>query len=314
MPFFEPTSRIVATIGYPGHGKTVFLAGLFWDSFFTLSESFHDDHQPYSVHAITEEASKVFFGNARALNRLELPPPNPRTTPEPAVLEFKGIPCVKPRWWRNDRQNIQLTFYDIAGEHVTSDAWLRENAPFLPDADDIIFIFDPIRDDFTESVLLASELRDRIFRVAPNSHNKHFIVALSKMDELGTRDDWWAEVLLNRWADVQPTSSSLPDYFDRMDELSNSELLRSWWTNEARQAHKFIKSLPEGTRFCALSSLGHQPVWNCRQCQIMNPGSETACVHCAGPRGNVSLRLARKPDPFRVRDPLFWIFRAAGVM
>jgi hypothetical protein len=34
---------------------------------------------------------------------------------------------------------------------------------------------------------------------------------------------------------------------------------------------------------------------------------------CLARRG-ASLRLQRKPEPFRVRDPLFWIFRAAGVM
>ena len=161
---------------------------------------------------------------------------------------------------------------------------------------------------------MAAELRDRIFRVAPNSYDKHFIIVLSKMDELGTRDGWWADVLLNRWADFPPSALSLPEYIGCMDELSNSELLRSWWTNEARQAHKFIKSLPEGTRFCALSSLGHQPVWDCHQCKATNPGSETTCARCHGARGHASLRLAEKPKPFRVRDPLFWIFRAAGVM
>jgi hypothetical protein len=314
MPLFESKHRIVATIGYPGHGKTVFLASLFWDSFFTLSDTFQDDRQPYSVHALTEEASKVFFGNARMLNRLELPPPNPRTTPEPAILEFKGIPCVNRHWGRGRRQNIQLTFYDLAGELVTSDEWLRRNAPFLPHAHDIIFLFDPIREDFTESVLLAAELRDRIFRVAPNSPRKHFIVALSKMDELRHHDEWWADVIDKRWPDAPPAPSYLTDYFHKMDELSGSELMRSWWTNEARQAQKFLQSLPKTTHFCALSSLGHQPVWDCSDCRTLNLNALHKCAQCNRARGNASLRLTRKPEPFRVRDPLFWIFRAAGVM
>jgi len=224
MRLFEPKTRVVATIGYPGHGKTVFLASLFWDSFFTLSETFQDEHEPYSVHALTEEASKVFYGNARTLNKLELPPPNPRTTPEAATLEFRGVPSANSRWGRW-RRKIQTTFYDIAGELVTSDEWLRRNAPFLPKADHIIFLFDPIREDLDESVLLAAELRDRIFRVAPNSKHKRFIVALSKIDELRNHDQWWADVIDRRWPDTPPTPSFLSDYLRQMDELSNSDLV-----------------------------------------------------------------------------------------
>jgi hypothetical protein len=313
MPLFASKNRIVATIGYPGHGKTVFLASLFWDSFFTLAETFQDERQPYSVHALTEEASKVFYGNARILNRLELPPPNPRTTPEPATLEFRGVPSANNPWWRN-RRSIQITFYDIAGELVTSDEWLRKNAPFLPSADDIIFLFDPIREDFSESVLLAAELRDRIFRVAPNSKHKRFIVVLSKLDELRQHDEWWADIINRRWPDSPPSPLALADYLYKMDEFSNSELLRSWWANEARQAQRFIQSLPKTIRFCALSSLGHQPVWGCLHCRQTTPNTSLKCSQCEAARGNASLHLTRKPEPFRIRDPLFWIFRAAGVM
>jgi hypothetical protein len=163
-------------------------------------------------------------------------------------------------------------------------------------------------------VLLAAELRDRIFRIAPNSHRKHFIIVLSKLDELRQHDDWWATIMGHRWPDFPPTVSGLPEYFDRMEQLTNSQLLRNWWANDARQAHKFIKSLPQRTHFCALSSLGHQPVWDCPQCRRANPNALRSCGHCDAGRGRAGLRLMRKPEPFRVRDPLFWIFREAGVM
>jgi hypothetical protein len=314
MPIFEPKHRIVATVGYPGHGKTVFLASLFWDSFFALSETFHDEAEPYSIHALTEEASRVFFDNARMLNRLELPPPNPRTMPEAATLEFRGVPSTDDGWSLGARKTIHLTFYDMAGELVTSDEWLTKNAPFLPDAHDIIFLFDPLRDDFDESVLMAAELRDRIFRVAPTSKRKHFIIALSKLDELRNHDEWWANLLSTRWSASPPSASALPDYLSQMDDLSNSQLVRSWWMKSARQAHVFVKSLPRTTHFCALSALGHQPVWDCSQCRATNPNTLAKCSQCNTARRNASLRLTRKPEPFRVRDPLFWIFRASGIM
>ena len=64
MHLFKPKERIVATVGLQGHGKTVFLASLFWDSFFVLSESL----KPYAVRAASAKADDVFYGNAQTLH------------------------------------------------------------------------------------------------------------------------------------------------------------------------------------------------------------------------------------------------------
>ena len=74
-----------------------------------------------------------------------------------------------------------------------------------------------------------------------------------------------------------------------MDKLSKT--LRGWWQDPAQNATNLVNALPPNTRFCAVSSLGHPPV-----------------------KTDGHLRLTKEPEPFRVRDPLFWIFRAAGVM
>jgi hypothetical protein len=311
--FFSRRERVVAVIGYPGHGKTVFLAGMFWDSFFTLSQSFQDERRPFSVHTVTEEASKVFIGNGMILNKGGLPPPNPRTTPAPATLEFKGVPSANGR---NRRRDIQLTFYDMAGESFKSDEVLRKDAPFLPKTDDIIFLFDPTRDDFEESVLSATDLLDRIYRVVPTSKRKHFIVALSKIDELRARDEWWTKVTNQTWFDFESSLANLSEYVRQMDYLSRPNMLRSWWTDGVRQAQNFINGLPPNTHFCALSSLGHQPVWECPnpKCRAVNAATLRSCQQCQAAAANAPLYLSRKPEPFRVRDPLFWIFREAGVM
>ena len=85
-PFKKSRARTAIIIGYPNHGKTVFLAGMFWDSFFALSESFQSDTSPYAVRAVNARAGEVFFGNAIALSKFELPPSSPRTPPEPAIV------------------------------------------------------------------------------------------------------------------------------------------------------------------------------------------------------------------------------------
>ena len=50
-------------------------------------------------------------------------------------------------------------------------------APFLSEADDIIFLFDPSHPDF--SPLRAARLVDLVFRVAGKGRGKNLIVALS---------------------------------------------------------------------------------------------------------------------------------------
>ena len=310
MPFFTPKKRIVATIGYPGHGKSIFLAGLFWDSFFALSRTFQDGTQPYVVRALNEEASKLFYGNAKLLYDLKLPPANPRGKPEPAILEFKGIPHANSQ----QRRSTRLVFYDVAGEVFDDDRKTREYAPYVANAHDLIFLFDPTL--LEVNALWWSELGDRIYRAANGDKKKNIIIALTKMDELRHHDDWWAQTINEHWPDATPTHSQLALYLERMDSLSAT--LRGWWTAEDRRGNNFINSVLETwptTRFCALSSLGHQPVWDCPQCNIAIPSSLQVCGQCHTARTNdLSLRLTREPDPFRVRDPLFWIFRAAGVM
>lgn len=286
MRIHPQSERTVATVGLSGHGKTVFLASLFWDSFFSLSQSLYCKDEPFSVRAVSARADEVFYANAQILERLTVPPANPRVKTEPAILEFSGIPHAHPRWWRG-RSRIRLAFYDIAGEVFARDELAREYAPFLRQADDVIFVFDPTQPDF--SALTAARLVDLIHRVSAGGRRKHLIIALSKMDELREIDEWQNMVGM-LWPDAVPEAGDLESYFKQMAFLSSS--LRFWWTDPERQAQNFLSSLPPETRFCAISALGRRPTRT----------------------EDGRLQLPDKPAPFRVRDPLFWIFRAAGVM
>lgn len=306
-PFKKSRARTAIIIGYPNHGKTVFLAGMFWDSFFALSESFQSDTSPYAVRAVNARAGEVFFGNAIALSKFELPPSSPRTPPEPAILDFAGIPNGQKK-----RANLHVTFYDIPGELVSDEAWLARNAHFLPTTDDIIFIFDPTRSDFASRALQAADLCDRISRLIPGVDKRNYLVVLSKMDELREEDEW-AGMLADLWPDNPPTPSGMERYKGEMDTLSRN--LRKWWESSAQGGRGLVARMPPSVRFCALSSLGHEPVWQCPQCHSTTPDRFRVCLHCKAERSAAALlSLGAKPRPFRVRDPLFWIFRSAGVM
>lgn len=79
----------------------------------------------------------------------------------------------------NQRREIQLTFFDISGEVFANDQMSVQYAPFLADADDVIFLFDPTHEEF--SALRAARLMDLVSRVALNRRRRNLIVALSKM-------------------------------------------------------------------------------------------------------------------------------------
>jgi len=359
MRLLPDTKRIVATIGYPGHGKSIFLASLFGDSFFTLSKTFQNERRKYFVRALNDEADRVFYRNAMTVEKLALPLANPRTKPEPAILEFNGIPQASRRW----RRSIQLTFYDVAGEAFNDGEAIKKYAPFVAEANDLIFLFDPTHADF--SPLSAARQVDLIYRTPGRNKRQNFIITLTKMDELRANDEWWANAIIDLWPDIPPSHSDLPRYLRQMDSLS--KMWRAWWTHD-KEANNLISALPKNTRFCALSSLGHQPVWDCPSCNEINPSMLQFCYKCynvwdcphckttnpstkqscsnsiCGKKNNefwqcfepnchtinhsaldkcskcgvyrkpIKLRLFRKPEPFRVRDPLFWIFRSAGVM
>ena len=153
-----------------GHGKTVFLASLFWDSFFVLSDAL----RPYSVRAVTAKADDVFYGNAIALQELELPPANPRSKPDPAILEFSNI----PRLGSKNTRSIRLTFYDIAGEVFSNDRLATDYASFLKEADDIIFLLDPTHEEF--NVLRSARMIDLVNRIN-QTKKQNIIIALSRM-------------------------------------------------------------------------------------------------------------------------------------
>jgi len=279
--FSPPPIRTVATVGLAEHGKTVFLAALFWDSVCNLSHAFGSN---YTVSARTQEADLLFWGNAEDLQNKRLPRKSLRLRPEPATLEFKNIPSPHQRGLRS----LELVFYDIAGEVFTDDKLVDDYAPYLAQADDIIFLFDPTHASF--SAFAAARLVDLVYRKAKNAPRKNLIIALSKMDELRNRTEW-GQIIGDLWPDKPPSAGQeLKNYFRDMEQLSTT--LRQWWLSPEHNAHALLNKLPvQNTRFCALSSLGHAPKEE------------------AG-----SFVLENVPRPFRVRDPLFWIFRAAGVM
>ncbi|MCC7493117.1 MAG: hypothetical protein IT204_12240 [Fimbriimonadaceae bacterium] len=301
---WDAPARQVAVVGLPGHGKTVFLAGLFWDSFYALATSLSDqqaDGQRFIVRAANETASDLFYENAILLERRRLPAPNHRVAnPPPAILEYDGIPNRR-RWPR--RRRLQLHFYDVAGELFAQDQYVRRDVAFLAHADDLIFVFDPTHETFSPPA--AAQLINRVFRCAPWLARRNVVVAMTKLDRLQRlcREavDWSlqygrsdAEALLDLpsiFDTKPPDAADLPDYLRSMQAISAH--VRSWWLHPDRQAQAVLNLLPARARFCAVSALGDVGTTEARDGEVL---------------------LTGRPEPYRICDPLLWIFRAAGIL
>lgn len=321
--------RIVATIGDTGVGKTAFLASMFWDSVRKLGKTLKDERRPYFISSVpgdkNEKIFEVFHENAKRLGKKLLPEATKMLPGEPAPLRFNNVPN-----WHDQRTSIDLVFYDVAGESFKTHEAISRLAPFLAEADDFIFLFDP-----TEKANLdpidALKLVDRIRNTAGSGQMKNFVVVLTKIDELFLRDGWWKNIekefpeqppellspvgYFSHKSDPDQGAVDLWDYLQQMDNLSR--WLRKWWEADKQEAAMVISALvadaPEHVHFCAVSALGQQPVWNCRKCHKTNLHTKETCAQCHEAQ-NAELRLTDYPRPYRVRDPLFWIFREAGLM
>jgi len=321
--------RIVATIGNTGHGKTTFLAGTYWDGVRTLARTFNDERYSYFIGSVQRDKNetrfKVFHNNASRLSKKLLPSTTAQVPGEPAPMRFNNVPNC-----HNQRASIDLVFYDVAGDSFTTYKEIERLAPFIAEANDFIFLFDPTKEDF--GPFGALKLVELIKNSAGGGQGKNFVVVLTQIDKLFERDEWWKSIekefpdkppgllspvgYFSRMSDPAQELVDLPDYLQQMDALSDK--LREWWEADEQGAAMVVSTLradaPEHVHFCAVSALGQQPVWDCRKCQKTNLDTLETCEQCHDARKDAELRLADYPKPYHVRDPLFWIFREAGVM
>ncbi len=321
--------RIVATIGNTGHGKTTFLASMFWDSVRKLGKTLKDERHPYFISSVpwdkNERIFEVFHENAKQLSKKLLPETTKPVPGEPAPLRFNNVPNC-----RDHKTSIDLVFYDVAGDSFQTYEAIGRLAPFIAEANDFIFLFDPTKTDFDP--IDALKLVDLIKNSVGSGQVKNFVVVLTQIDKLFERDEWWKNIekefpdkppgllspvgYFSRMSDPDQELVDLSDFLQQMDALSDK--LREWWEADEQGAAMVVSALradaPDHVHFCAVSALGQQPVWKCQDCKKTNLDTLENCSRCGNARKGAESQLEDYPKPYRVRDPLFWIFREAGVM
>lgn len=122
---------VVSTIGFRGHGKTVYLASLFF--------TFQGDQLPriwrrsgFGTMCLNKDSLKTVSDGVDALKQGKLPPPNPQTFPKPTMVHINGVPM---------QRDYTLLFYDAAGESFEDAEKLVKYAGFVRRARTVLFLY-----------------------------------------------------------------------------------------------------------------------------------------------------------------------------
>ncbi|MCP4696773.1 MAG: hypothetical protein GY862_07980 [Gammaproteobacteria bacterium] len=254
---------VMSTVGFRGHGKTVYLAALFhvlsypelgryWEDFFTLP--------------LDMETLSTLNNNATLLDELKLPDATPRNFPKPAIIQVTKIPFMC---------DSTLLCYDAAGESFENIKSFERNAGFVVRSKSVLFLLSvtdlsletqqyggniPKAMDWLLTVYLNGVAELRNARKLPLA-KQHLIVVYTKADE-------WVADLADEYSQLQHyltngTVEGLRDHQDYMKKLHAVSSILEKFTRGHLQATQFLNKARHhfaSVKFCLISALGAQPM------------------------------------------------------
>jgi hypothetical protein len=279
--FTQPA--IVSVIGFSGHGKTVYLASLYY----ALQNLMPRAWAAFYRQGLTMETLKVLYQNLSMLKRGELPDSTQLVFPEPNIDRLNKIPRFG---------NRTLLVYDPPGEafDLTEDDSLQRFAGFVKYSRCALFLvsLNDMMKEFEEAdVDLQGAVADEMYRLL-----ERYNVGMKKM---GAPDRFQHLIVVYTKADCLLSDFGLPDQIKTYLEnpevetlrdvqaylrvmRQNSALLRDF-TSQELNAVGFLSNAKDhfkSVEFCAVSALGSEP------------------------KGQ---RLTERIAPRRVMDPLLWV-------
>ncbi|MBB6120621.1 TRAFAC clade GTPase domain-containing protein [Nocardiopsis algeriensis] len=289
-------SRLIALVGARDAGKTVFMTVLIHElmnrvgSRFQASVGGSDDH---TRHRFRADYESPLYDGARLLGATR----RAGVAREPLVFRFttqrRGLTGRRPH-------HTLLSFFDTAGEDLTSDASVEENLRYLNNADGVILLLDPLQMRGAREaaaagtrmpapggaenlpldmlgrvtdLLLRKEGSSRLIRVP-------IAVCLTKLDAFLEQLD--AGSPLRR---PQPTAP----YFDESDSQDVHAQIRQLldrWDGGGIDGH--VANHYANARYFGVSALGHTP--------------------------DADNRVQGGVRPYRVADPFLWMLSEFGVV
>ncbi|MDM8524848.1 hypothetical protein QUF80_15880 [Desulfococcaceae bacterium HSG8] len=247
----------VGLVGFPGHGKTVYITSLFY-----LLKYLRSQWKDYFLLSLDDNTHQVVHHHVPLFENSRLPEATPSNFPTPSLIYFRNIPLFGDRF---------LCLYDTSGEIFEDTRRIPEQGRFVAHSDCVLFNIS-INDCGREWSDRMIELLDIYIRAvhgrmhADIKNYQHLIVVLTKADSLITENS--AKVLPGNLLGDMIHSGSYKNYINHYEDMDiigrlkrRSEILRSWLFREGDQgfinmARDYFKSV----EYTLVSSTGAAPV------------------------------------------------------
>lgn len=116
----------IGTLGYPGHGKTVYKTALLY-----ILQSMHDYWKSFTFETMDDESHKAMFYDTLELQKLRFPSPTRAVFPRPAFLQLNQFPFFG---------DISLRIFDTGGQLFDNLELMTRKGRFFTHANVIFFL------------------------------------------------------------------------------------------------------------------------------------------------------------------------------
>lgn len=250
---------LLTSVGFSGHGKTVFLSSLLhalrnedlssvWPQFYTMAADQND----------LEEVERHIGGLSGGV----LPKPNPpHVFPNPTLLRLHYVP-------RPLRQ-CTLVMYDVGGGVFNDPEILERYANYFRSARVVVFLINmPLLMKFDAGGDIAARLNGLVTtyvlgmgKMVPpaNPSDQNLVIAYTAADEMGAALDGFEELHSHVQTDGFYDLRNVHDYLRRLRD--NSEFLKEFTCRQLGIAGFKATALGQFRKveFCLVSSLGMPP-------------------------------------------------------
>lgn len=302
---------VVSVIGFPGHGKTVFLCALF---------DYIDDQLTYawrkSFHnlVLDQESLTQLNYNRGLLRHGELPPPTELDFPRPGIFRLKHMPSTSNEFGLPPLVDTTILIYDPPGEAFQTESKIVEYASFVKRSNCVLFLIDLTALDTSIAHGMAQLLDTYVLgmrRMGIRQQSQHLIVVYTKADEmkvsvpefanLWEREPWLKEYL----EDQRPETLAEPHrHFKQLEKVSST--LADFTYSDLR-AGRFTAVADDwfaSVSYTAVSSLGSAPEF---QDKADDYGSVDVASGSGNGKGSGLKRLMSEMSPRGMADPLLYV-------
>ncbi len=240
---------ILSAVGFSGHGKTVYLAGLLH----AMEQELTLAWPQFYRQALDMDSVLTVQSNLSMLRRGELPESTRRNFPRPSLHLLANIPRFHSKY---------LIAYDPPGEAFDSDEGMERYAHFVQRARVVVFLVSLLDlEEPRESTLhrLIETYVLGMSKMKAKTRNQDLIVAFTKADRLYEMAATHPLVLKHlqngspqRLQDPKQYIKELKGVSDELQRFVEQDLGARSFTNITRQQFRSVS-------YCAVSALGSPP-------------------------------------------------------